>query len=680
VTTASASGWTEFGPLLRNKRSRDVFLAHARALARTPHDDEQAQAIDELRDLFVEHVSSSRSAERQSLIAAALVLTDLAMQRWRIRVRSNRVAVCAPLQVADDPSAEKARIRRQELLKRDAQLRQEAVQKFLRSMERPRLFNKRFTSVFCLMRDGRELVRALQRAREYTGEDWASALANVVDPYLQFVTSEDATCAFTGLRLMDVWRYFRHTWTNQYTTVPGRSMAFLVRDRMAPFHPIVGIGALSSPVMQIRERDKWIGWHAESFLPWIRANPTEEVAKWLVAVVDKAIDEIYVDDLREDGILTPRDLSEPSDALIRRLVKEAEGWRALHYRYSRSRDHKPARTAPRDREFWIAKARTHLFRSKRALGLASLLRVRATLRDTFGRKPTGAKLAALAATREGSDAIRKIVKKAKADRVGIAVADITVCGAIQPYNAILGGKLVAMLAASPEVVAQYRHRYANAESEIASGIAGRMVVRPPTLVLLGTTSLYGSGSSQYNRIKIPCDRLDGPADQVIRYEELGQSEAFGTSQFSEETVDALVDVAQQSAGGQRVNSIFGEGVSPKLRKIRQGLDVLGLPSDILLRHHRQRVVYAVSLVRNLRDYLLGIDAEPEYLFSIDNTPTASAGIVAWWRERWLRNRIRSDEVLAEVAKHTLVRPISHGARVLRPSAPLEQQELVFAEF
>ncbi len=71
---------------------------------------------------------------------------------------------------------------------------------------------------------------------------------------------------------MDVWRYFRHTWTNQYTSVPGRSMMFLVRDRAAPFHPIVGIGALSSPVMQIRERDTWIGWHPDTFLSHIRVE------------------------------------------------------------------------------------------------------------------------------------------------------------------------------------------------------------------------------------------------------------------------------------------------------------------------------------------------------------------------------------------------------------------------
>src|SRR5262249_48596434 len=154
----------------------------------------------------------------------------------------------------------------------------------------------------------------------------------------------------------------------------------------------------------------------------------------------------------------------------------------------------------------------------------------------------------------------------KADRIGISVADVTVCGAVQPYNAILGGKLVAMLAASPEIVAEYRRRYSTAESEIASSMAGRAIIRTPALVLLGTTSLYGVGSSQYNRVRIPCDRIGGATGEEIRYQALGRSEAFGTSQYSEEKVDALTDLVQQSTDGERVNSIFGEGVSPKLRK------------------------------------------------------------------------------------------------------------------
>jgi hypothetical protein len=673
----TATSWTELRPPLRSAASREAFSSHARALARVHENNESEEAVDEVRGPLIQNVMSSGRSDRQILMAAALVLTDLAIQGWQLRVRRGRVEVRPPAQVIGDRAAEKARIRGQELVRRNAQLRQASVQKFLRSMEVTRVFNGKFTSIFSLLRDGRELAEGLRKARCHGNNGWHGVLARVVDPYLEFVTSDDTTCSFTGLRLMDIWRYFRHTWTNQYTNVPGRTMIFLVRDRAAAFHPIVGIGALSSPVMQIRERDTWIGWHPDTFLARVKASPTPELARWLVEVVDAAIAEIYVDDLLEDGVLTVRDLDDPSDGLIDRLLQESAEQRRLHHRYVRSRDHKGARADVPETEYWVMRARTHLFRSKRTLALASYLRARGIVKEAFGRNPTAAKLAAVASTGQGSDAIRKILKKAKADRVGIAVADITVCGAIQPYNSILGGKLVAMLAASPEVVLEYRRRYSDAESEIASAIAGRAIIRTPTLVLLSTTSLYGVGSSQYNRIKIPCDRLGGSPEEAIRYEELGHSEAFGTSQYSEETVDALTDVVQQSANGQRVNSIFGEGVSPKLRKIRQGLDLLGLPSDLLLHHHRRRVVYAVSLVRNLREHLLGIERQPSYLVPVEDGPAATACIAAWWRERWLRNRIGSDDVLAEVARHTLVRPIRHGGRVEVPS--LAEGQFMFAD-
>jgi hypothetical protein len=82
-------------------------------------------------------------------------------------------------------------------------------------------------------------------------------------------------------------------------------------------------------------------------------------------------------------------------------------------------------------------------------------------------------------------------------------------------------------------------------------------------------------------------------------------------------------------------------------------------------------------VRNLRGYLLGFDLTPDYLFPLDEGPTATANIAAWWRERWLHNRIGSDEVLLEVARHTLVRPIRHGGRV--PVSPDSEQPLLFPD-
>ncbi len=661
MTNEPNNTWTPLDPPLRSKSSQDAFIGHARVLAKVCQDEFREQAIGQARSAFIAEVATWRHSDRQALLAAGLVMTDLVVQGWTVRVCNECIEVKPPAPVTA-PLAEKARIRQQELVRRNAQLHQPSVQRFLESMERQRLHDGQYASIYSLMRDGRDLAEALREARKHLNNDWIDALSKFVDPYLQFVTSKNDTCEFTGLRLMDVWRYFRHTWTNQYTSVPGRTMTFLVRDRAAPNHPVMGIGALSSPIMQIRERDSWIGWHPERFLERVRTSPTRELAKWLVDTLDTAIDEIYVADLIEDGILSPCDLKTPSLAVIKRLMNESAEARKKHNRFARSRDHNQKRTVFPGDEYWIAKAKTHLFRSKRALALSTYLRARAVLDEVFGGRPTAEKLATLAKTGYGKDAIRRVLKKAKADRVGIAVADISVCGAVQPYNALLGGKLTAMMAVSPEVVQQYRRRYAQAESEIASSMAGRSVVRASKLVLLGTTSLYGVGSSQYNRITIPAARLGGNAEDVIRYEKLGRSEAFGTSQYSEETVKALVDLVQQ-ADAQRVNSIFGEGVSPKLRKVRQALDLLNLPTEMLLRHHRPRVVYAVSLIKNLSDYLIGAAKRPEYVVPVNAGTMATAAISAWWRERWLRNRIASDEVLAQVAQHTIVHPITHGARV-----------------
>ena len=38
----------------------------------------------------------------------------------------------------------------------------------------------------------------------------------------------------------------------------------------------------------------------------------------------------------------------------------------------------------------------------------------------------------------------------------------------------------------------------------------------------------------------------------------------------------------------------------------------------------------------------------------------------WWLRRWLTPRLRRPDVFERLARHTLVHPIRHGARVLLP--------------
>lgn len=599
--------------------------------------------------------------DRPALAAAAWVLSDLASQGWTVKVDAAESIWTRPPKVAADPEAEKHRVRIQELLKRDEQLALPSVRRFVAEMEKPREFGGHFVSIFSLMRDGGELRSALEAIdREDVS---AEALRTVIDPYVQIVTNTDR-CRHTGLRLSDIWRYFRHTWSNQYTSTPGRTMLVLVRDRAAPYHPVIGIAALGSPIVQIKKRDDWIGWQSHAFVTALAENPTLAMARWVVRRMDRAIQELYLDDLLGDGLYWPSLWSAPSLDAIARLRKEAEARRNDHRRFAKRAELKKNVDAA-DGQAWRQRAESDLFRSKRCLTLADLLRSRAALAPFLQPIPSRAGLAAALADTEGKRAVADIARRAKAEAIGTEMADLTVCGSVAPYNALLGGKLVSMLSVSPSIVRAYRDRYTDYASVIASSMAGRPVRRRTNLVFVGTTSLYGSGSSQYNRVRIPAEVLGG--EEPVEFRELGRSLSFGTSHFSDKTVAALVRLSETSRTGVRVNSIFGEGVNPKLRKVRDGLDLLDWPSDQLMRHGRQRIVYGVNLVSNLLPYLIGADAEPHYRFR-RNVKGDVASISDWWMRRWLTPRMRSPEVLAAVARHRVDRPVRHGARV--PTVPL----------
>ncbi len=655
----SETNWFQVNvPLAKNTRASKRFAAYAKCLQQATRKTDPIKKTMMLRSTVLDDVRTLPESHQAAFRACALLITDLSLQQWKLRIsRENDVRV-APPPICRSRESSRALIRAQELIKRDAQLARPSVRDFILSMERKRLFNDQFMSIFDLMRDGQELAEKLRNSRVTNN---GNSLSSVIKPYVQFVDAK-TRCNYTGLRLMDIWRYFRHTWTNQYTSVPGRTMMMLVRDAAAPNHPVMGIASLSSPVIQISERDKWIGWHPATFLERIQTHPTAKLARWLASTVDQAVDEVYKADLLRDKLITRWRLEHPTEDTIRRLRAYALTQKKRHLRYARRSDFKKnGKEDQQRRSYWIRQARTPLFRSKRASSLADLLDIRTQLQHHFGSKFSASNLKSLSETNKGRRLIGKVVRKAKGDRVGVAMADITACGAIQPYNAILVGKLVSMLAVSPAVVAEYKRRYRNSVSQIASSMAGRPIVRKPELVYLGTTSLYGNGSSQYNRVKIPAEVLGGNRNDNLVYRDLGHSVSFGTSQFSDDTVEALVECMRQSTYGERVHSIFGEGVSPRLRKVREGLDLLRLPTRVLLQHGRRRSVYGVVLARNSRDYLIGIDRRAKYIFPVKNTRSVEA-IAAWWCHRWLSSRIQSDDVLSQVAKHVHVHPMRHGAR------------------
>ncbi|MDR8409762.1 DUF4338 domain-containing protein [Nonomuraea sp. 3-1Str] len=590
----------------------------------------------EINDLF----------DQPLLAAAAHSVIDLMNQGWTIQVEGSN-HLFTPPSVQGSQEEEKARIRRQEHIRRDEQLRKRSVRQFVENMERVHQHGNRLISIFNLMRDGRELAEALQSA---------GASTKVIKPYIQIVDS--SVCELTGFKLHDIWRYFRHTWSNAYATVPGRSMPILIRDAATDFHAVIGLAAISSPVVQIAERDRWIGWETDQFLEQVRAEPTADIACWLAHRIDAQQSEIYVDDLLRDGVLQPTDLATPTPEVINRLRADAERHRKKHHQASTIRE---VRNIKRDA--WVERAMTDLFRCKRSSALAEALEIAALL-GGYLSPPTVEGLTKALSDPKARTQMRRVVRRARGERVGTVIADLTVCGAVAPYNALAAGKLVGALAVSPQVLAAYREKYAR-PSEIASAMAGRPILREPRLSFVGTTSLYGAGSSQYNRLFWPAEVMGGNGTTRMGFHKLGRSRSFGTSHFSEETVGALVRLSALRGSLVRVNSLFGEGVSPRLRKVRLGLAALGWPVDELLRHGRERILYGVPLVENLRDYTLGIDREPKYLLNPE-LPEADAQVSDWWLERWCTKRAMRQDVLESMRSHRLIRPVQHGARVPLP--------------
>jgi hypothetical protein len=600
------------------------------------------------------------------------VIADLVEQGWLIKInRNERVLAHRP---SDNDEEIRAHKRRRYHAARDAQLRQPATRAFIERMERGTLTSTGRHSIFSLMRDGRhlqfEIAGALSGASGKT-------LAELIRPYVQFVNST-ARCAITGLPLMDIWRYFRHTWSNPYESVPGRSMLFLVRDGAAPNHPVMGIGAISSAAVQLDARDRFVGWLGEDIIAECRRDPKPEYADWALGTIDKALKAIYRQDFLEKGLLPAKLPKHIPEQVIAKLQKLGAKAREDHYSRAEAGLNKAGGDATGvTAADWQKYARSPLFTFKRAREIAALLETRNTLQDAWDGVAKPKRLEVLLASANGRAAFTKVVRLARSMTVGTEIADLTVCGAVPPYNVLLGGKLVAMLAASPEVVLEYRRRYQALPSIIASSMAGRPIVRPANLVFIGTTSLYGERPNQYDRTSYPCGIVGGPQDESVRYryltgQERSRTSGVGTFQFGRDTKAAIEKYTSSTTNGRRVNNVFGEGTSPKLRSLRDGLDALGISSDEMLQHGIEKVVYGATMVSNTSRYLLRLDETPNYLFSLDEAEASTTRIAQHWFERWASARMGRCETEQKLLSHTLVRPIRHGARVVLPNNDEDQ--------
>ena len=601
----------------------------------------------EIKKLGIDNIAECDDNELLKYAASLNVLRDLSQQGWCFDVQGDSLN----LRMEDEDLDDKAHIRYRLSAECNAQFKVESIRNFILRMETERYFNGNMVSVKNLIGNKEELIHSIETD------------VRVCEPYIQLVTHEKDE--HTGLDLTDIWRYFRYTWAIPYKTMPGRNLFYLVRDARQQYHPIMGIFALGNSVLNLAVRDDDIGWTLESIKKNMQrkssvtdceqvvagtegrtikakvSRPEEsereyerrsaEYADRIMPLLEKnikeAIDDIYTRDL---GYY--RQTKKPKQEYIDELLIIAAEQDALSIN-NKNNEKNPD---------WIEETLKPLFKKKRATELAKLLKAKKVLAEV----PEGSnafKLRFLLGKEEGRQAITTALISNRKCKIGSNMMDIIVCGSIPPYNELLGGKLISILACSPEVIRDYTMRYKKQVSEIASRMKGKKVVRDSRLVYMGTTSLYAIGSSQYNRIKVPLEN-----DRKLEYRKMGITEGYGTVYFSNETSLMLSRILELQDGGKRINHVFGEGTSPRFRIISRGLSAIGIRASAFLNHYSPRIVYAINLAKNTNEFLLGLDDDVDYGFDLNNpeeVERTTQELVDFWYERWMTMRLTSVDII-----------------------------------
>lgn len=609
-------------------------------------------------------IKDEKNIELIKLITIFSFLRDLLVQGWRIRKSKNNILMLAPPPIDDNKN--KIFNRKKLQKERNIQLKIPSIIKFINRMERNKIFEGKEINITNLIGDKNVLISGIKELKNYDAAYGREKISKeVIKPYIQLVTNEK--CKLTGYKLREIWRYFRYTWSIPYKSTPGRNQFYIVRDAAQPYHPIIGIFALGNAVLHLTKRDDYIGWTLEAIkgnlskksklieyeeiksgdfnvrnkVQYSKSLETEEeynerinveskeTLNLLTEFIESAIHEISI-----EGLINKNELKNPTEEVIEKLNNITSDLQKKQFNNKKS---------SKENVDWREESNSSLFKKKRSQELARLLEAKIVYLKTKEMYDSEKEIIHKLVKYKNGKYINIALQANRKRKIGSNVMEIIVCGSIPPYNEILGGKLVSMLACSPLVVKQYNDKYSHQVSEIASRMKGEEVVRDSRLAYLGTTSLYQSGSSQYNRIKIPAK------SGKIEYKKLGETEGFGSVFFSEQTSRFISKMLEELEGGRKINNVFGEGTSPRMRLMRNGLAALGV-SEEFTKHHTKRIVFGIELASNSLEFLQGKTDKLDYYMPLGDASAKTEEIIDFWKKRWFFKRIETVNIIERLNK------------------------------
>lgn len=194
--------------------------------------------------------------------------------------------------------------------------------------------------------------------------------------------------------------------------------------------------------------------------------------------------------------------------------------------------------------------------------------------------------------------------------------DAYTIGAIPPYDALLGGKLVASLVSSKDIGQAYWRTYAGQKTILEN----KSSISP--LLAVTTTSAFGR-SSIYNRLK---------HKDTLLAERLGYTKGYGTIHL--ETIYPEIEefLKQQNlflSGG------FGKGPRVRWQNIANAFKLLGIPSKYS-KHGVRREVFVFKHASNIQE-VSQFNAIPQVI------EFESSDLSEFWLERWCLPRSERDK-------------------------------------
>ena len=222
----------------------------------------------------------------------------------------------------------------------------------------------------------------------------------------------------------------------------------------------------------------------------------------------------------------------------------------------------------------------------------------------------------------------------------VNIMDAYVLGALPPYNALLGGKMVACLIRSRDVYNEFAKSY----GETIGIISGEK--KNASLLTVTTSSSMGR-SSVYNRLK-----LNGTS----YFDSIGYTGGWGHFHIPDDLFCELRSYLRHIGHGYADLHQFGQGPNWRLRTTRAALSALGFKED-LLRHGIQREVFICTLAENSFKILRTGKGRPDL-----SNLLAVSEIAELAKERWILPRAQRRQEFKAWTNGNVLRLLSTNER------------------